>query len=149
MSALLVNWLAIEPLLVARVKAQAPKLRAVYTAAELAALEVPSDPRASAMPAAHILWAGDQLVQTDPNGDIEVLDQIWCVAIVAKNDRGADALRAEVGPLLSQVMAGVSGWDCDLPGIRPFRPARISNMPRFNANQKAIFPLFFAARAFV
>lgn len=149
MTALAENWLAIEPLLVDRVKSQATGLRAVYTAAELDALEGPNDPRAAAMPAAHVLYAGDQLMQTSNNGEIEVIDQIWCVAIVANNNRGAAALRAEVGPLVSQVIAALKGWDCDLVGVRPFRRARISNMPRFNPNQKAIYPLFFAARAFV
>lgn len=148
MTALTDNWLAAEPLLVSRIKQQATGLRAVYTAADLAALEAPADPRASALPAAHILYAGDQLVEVADNGEAEVVDQIWCVAIVARNDRGADALRAEVGPLVSQVLQAMAGWNAGISGLRNFRRARLSNMPRFNPNKKAIYPLFFAARAY-
>lgn len=148
MTTLAENWLAAEPLLVARVKAQATGLRAVYTASELVALEGPSDPRAAALPAAHVLYGGDQIVETTANGEASVIDQIWCVALVARNDRDAAALRAEVGPLVSQVFQAVAGWDCGIAGMRPFRRARITNMPRFNASKKAIYPLFFAARTF-
>lgn len=152
MTALAENWLGAEPLLIERLQslkgAGAGMLRAIYTASELEALEAPSDPRASALPALHVLYAGDQLVDTTDNGEASVIDQIWCLAIVASNSRGAEALRADVGPLVPKVVDRVAGWDCGLLGLRPFRRARISSMPRFNSNKKAIYPLFFAARAF-
>lgn len=152
MTALADNWLAAEPLLVQRLaslKGTGPgTLRAIYTAAELEALDAPSDPRASALPAAHVLYAGDQVLPGPDNGESGVCDQIWCVAIVAKNNRDAAALRADVGPLVSKVIQLIAGWDCDVVGLRSFRRARISNTPKFNPNKKAIYPLFFAARAF-
>lgn len=132
----------------AHIKAMVPSLRAVYAAADLEALEGQSDPRAGALPAAHVLYAGDQIVETTANGEATVIDQIWCIAIVAKNERGADELRAQVGPIVAQTIKAMSGWDSGVIGLRQFRRARISNMPRFNPSKKAIYPLFFAARAF-
>lgn len=148
MTAIAEEWLAAEPLLIDRVKAQVAGLRAVYSASEITTLTAQQDPRAAATPAAHVMYGGDQVVDVTDNGELQTVDQLWCVAIVARNDRGPSALRAEVSPLLIQTIQAISGWECGIAGMRAFRRARLAWPPRFTTSGSAIYPLLFAARVF-
>lgn len=145
------NWLAAEPLLVERLRTQVPDLRAVYQAEDLAALDAQKDVRAAATPAAHVFYLGDQVLVGDDSsrnqGAAQVVDQIYGVALVVRNATGAGGLRADAGRLLPQLIRAIAGWDCGVAGLRPFRRAAVRTPPRYYAD-KAIFPLFFAARAF-
>lgn len=152
MNAVAENWLALEPLLVARLKAEVPELRAVYLAADIAALDVQQDPRDAATPAAHVMYLGDQVgagsAASAGSGEVQMVDQVWCVALVVRNARGAEAVRADMGPLLSRVIKSLAGWAPDLPGMRPLKRSSARTAPRFDGKGKAIFPLFFSARVF-
>ena len=151
MTALTDNWLAAEPLLVERLKAEVTALRGVYRAADLDALSQQSEGAGSATPSAHVFYLGDTFVadQDGSNaGEMEVLDQVWGIALVASNARGSAAVRTALGPLISATQRAIAGWDAGVIGLNPFRRASIRSTPQYNTGGKVIHPLFFYARAF-
>ncbi|WP_297830914.1 hypothetical protein, partial [Thermomonas sp.] len=73
MTAIAQEWLAAEPLLIDRVKAQVTGLRAVYSASEITTLTAQQDPRAAATPAAHVMYGGDQVVDVTDTGELQTV----------------------------------------------------------------------------
>lgn len=146
MSLITDDWLAPEPLIVDRIRQQVTDLRAVYTAADLEALDVPTDTKTVATPAAHVFYVGDRLVEVSNDGQCNTVDQVWGVALVIRNSGGAAKTRAEAGRLIPKVVSAFAGWDCGITGCRPFRRAAVNTAARFYPSGKAIFPLFFSTR---
>lgn len=140
------NYLALEPLLIDRLKAEVPDFRAVLGMADLAAIMESSQPT----PAAHVVYRGDSPVpgnNSAGHGAVQLVAQNWWVVVAARNVRdtlgGADA-RADAGVLITKTLRALCGWQPSAdfrPLIRRFN----TTAPGFNAGF-AYFPLAFEAR---
>ncbi len=138
------NHLAMEALLIERLKTEVPDFLAVLGMADLASMQEAGQPA----PAAHVIYQGDSIPGGDSragNGAAQVVAQTWLVVVAVRNVRdtkGGAAAREDAGPLISKTLAALSGWAA--PG---FRPLRRVNAPRpgFNAGY-GYFPLAFEAK---
>ena len=134
----MVNHLALEPLLIARIKAAVPGFRAVLGMADLASMQEAGQ----TTPAAHVIYQGDAY-PPGAGSSTRLVEQTWLVVVAVRNVRdtvGGSAAREEAGVLISQVLTALSGWRC-APEEKPLTlvtPPR----PGFNAGY-AYFPLAF------
>lgn len=113
MVASVTDYLFMEPLLVERVKISVPALRGVFTAPDLAALAE----KMQHTPAAHVIYVGDETSagagDQGTMGRTQIVTQLWAVVIAVYY---ADALdtgfgaRRLAGPLIAELMRGLSGW---------------------------------------
>lgn len=144
------DWLIAEPQLVARLKAEVPELLGVYSAEDLEDLEAQTEKSGAAVPSAHVFYLGDSFVQDQDGseaGEIETIDQLWGVALVARNARGGASTRTSLGPLIAKVKRAIAGWDPGVIGLGHFRRAPVRATPRYKTGGKVIYPLFFYTRA--
>lgn len=106
------NWLALEPLLVARIRESMDGLvpaRHVQTASELAGVTE----RAQVSPAVHVLYRGSTIVQETGNGLIAEILQSWITVVAVRNVAGildGEAARADAGALLTVLFEALAGW---------------------------------------
>lgn len=142
------NWLGAEPLIIAQLKAEVAGLQDVYNVADWPNLDKSAEPTAPRTPAAHVIYLGDQVLPAPVNGEAQVVDQLWGVALVVRNARGAAEVRAQAGVLIPKIVAALAGWKCGLDGMREFRRAAVRATPDVRPNGNAVFPLIFAARTF-
>lgn len=139
------NHLALEPLLIARLKSAVPGFRAVMGIADLESIPGASQ----TVPAAHVIYNGDTLPGGEGRagqGSAQVVVQSWLVVILVRNLRdalGGSAARSDAGLLLTDTIQALSGWQA----APEFRPLVRVNAPRpaFNAGF-GYFPLAFEAR---
>ncbi|MCK9988677.1 MAG: hypothetical protein AzoDbin1_05149 [Azoarcus sp.] len=116
-----VDFLALEPLLVARLRAALPPEVSVLTATDLATVAEGTQP----VPAVHVLYRG--YVPARPGeaaATWESLDQYWLTVVAvsnASNVIAGDAARAAAGPLMGAVIAALGGYVPDLPGFKSLR----------------------------
>lgn len=102
------GFLAVEPLIVARLAARVPVpgLK-ILAAPDLAGLQARSQP----VPAVHVVFGGFGQLES-AHGVLEVAET-WYTVVVVRNVRaahqGADT-RADAGPILDAVFAAMSGW---------------------------------------
>lgn len=134
------NHLALEPLLIARLKEQVTGFRDVLGMADLAAMQEASQ----ITPAAHVIYQGDTFPAKDGGGKHSTLvEQTWLVVVAVRNVRdtiGGAAARVEAGELITQTLKALSNWRPE-PELRPLvlvNPPK----PGFNAGF-AYFPLAF------
>lgn len=140
------DYLAAEPLLIARLRAAVAGFRAVLGAADLDGVAE----GAQTVPAAHVIYDGDALPGGDASrggaGAAQMVAQRWLVVVAVRNVRQAatgDGARGEAGPLISQTLAALSGWQPS-PSFRPLR--RVAGpRPGYNAGF-GYFPLLFEAQ---
>lgn len=96
------NWMAAEPLIIARLRATLPPEVHVLSAADLAAVADGDQPT----PAVHVLYLGYQVADSR-TGALAAVDQQWLTVIHTRNvadiEQGFHA-RQQAGPLAAQVM---------------------------------------------
>ncbi|MDP2783300.1 MAG: hypothetical protein Q8O38_01710 [Sulfurimicrobium sp.] len=138
------NHLALEPLLIERLKSAVPEFRDVIGMADLAAMQESSQ----VTPAAHVIYQGDTLPSGNSagQGSTQMVVQTWWVVVAvrsARDTRGGSGAREEAGTLLGGVIQALSGWN---PG-NGFQPLQRVNTikPGFNAGF-GYFPLAFETR---
>ena len=109
---MLTDYLAAEPLIVARLRDQVAGVPHVLTAADLAGVEA----RAQHTPALHVIYDGDEPAgeagQSDA-GDVQITWQRWLVVLAVRSARdtlGGAGARALAGPLLVAVIQALAGW---------------------------------------
>lgn len=96
------NFLAVEPLLIARLRAVLPQEVYVLAAADLAQVAAGHQPT----PAVHVLYGGYRVADSR-TGAMAVIEQRWITVVVARNLRdieGGHDARQDAGPLAAQVM---------------------------------------------
>lgn len=111
---MLTDYLAAEPLIVARLQAQVAGVPAahVLTAADLAGVEA----RAQITPSLHVLYDGDEPAGEagqSETGDTQIVQQRWLVVVAvrsARDTRGGSGARALAGPLMVAVIQALAGW---------------------------------------
>lgn len=138
------NHLALEGLLIERLKSAVPEFRAVPGMADLAAMQESSQ----ITPAAHVIYWGDTVPSGNSagQGSAQMVAQTWMVVVAvrsARDTRGGSGAREEAGTLMSDVIQALSGW---MPGPG-YLPMRRVNAPRpgFSAGF-GYFPLAFETR---
>lgn len=111
--AVVTDYLFMEQLLIERVKVMVPGLKAVLSAPDLAAMEE----SAQITPAAHVIYLGDE-TGTGPGdqgtmGKVQAITQLWAVVLAVyyadPKDTGYGTRRL-AGPLIADLMRGLSGW---------------------------------------
>lgn len=107
------DYLFMEPLLVERVKASVAGLRGVFTAPDLAAMAE----QAQITPAAHVIYVGDETGtgagDQGTMGKVQLVTQLWAVVIAVYYADAVDTgfgARHLAGPLIADLMRGLSGW---------------------------------------
>jgi hypothetical protein len=139
------SFLAIEPELVARLKARLaaaghPKVH-VLTAAELGdVLE-----EKQLVPAVHVVFQGYGVAETNHNARAARVTQTWLAVVATRNARtlkAGDAARSQAGELAGHVAGALMGWQ---PAVAA-RPLRLVGGPGagFTAGHQYI-PLAFEA----
>lgn len=107
------DHLMAEPLLIERVKSQVNGLRAVLSAADLAGVTAAQQ----LTPAVHVLYMGDQVPTGEGDrgwtGRPQKIIQQWMAVVAVRNartQRTGAAAREDAGPLLSQLIAALAGF---------------------------------------
>lgn len=103
------NFLALEPLLIVRLRSRIPAARAVLSAADLADVRQATQ----VTPALHVLYGGYRPVEAAGRGAVVRLVQTWYVVAVVRNVAQGDAaqrVREDACALLDPVLAALIGW---------------------------------------
>lgn len=138
------NHLALEPLLIERLKSAVPEFREVIGMADMAGIHEASQNA----PLAQVLYRGDTLPSGNSagQGSTQMVVQTWWVVVVvfsARNTLSGAGVREDAGTLISSVLEALSGW----PPGQVFMPMQRVNAPspEFNAGF-GYFPLAFETR---
>lgn len=103
------NWLMVGGLIEARLRDKMPELADVRQIVSLAAIEELTP----AVPAALIMWDGDDITGTSGPGAAQVVRQRWIVVLAVRSavmSNTGGGVITEAGPLLSGMIKALSGW---------------------------------------
>ncbi len=120
-----VDFMALEQLIVARLRDALPAHVHVLAAADLADLTVGTQPT----PAVHVLYRTYRPTKDGP-AMWEEFDQYWLTVVTVRNAstlNTAEAVRADAGPLMGAVIAAMGAWVPDLPGCKSLQLAAAPN----------------------
>ncbi|MEZ7896019.1 MAG: hypothetical protein QMB75_09065 [Thauera sp.] len=112
-----IDFMALEPLLLDRLRAALPAHVHVLAARDLAGLTEGTQ----LTPAVHVLYR-DYRPGRAPASGWEELDQLWLTVIAVRNVSTLstnEAVRADAGPLMGAVIGALGGWRPDLRGYKP------------------------------
>lgn len=138
---MLSNFLAAEPLIIARLKAKT-SVRHVLSVADLAGVEEGGQ----FTPAMHVLFTGYAPTQEREDGRIQQIEQTWTVVVAVRNvrdTRTGAAARSEAGVLITETLAALAGWKPS-DEFSALKLARA--VPPAFTTGFAYFPLAFTAR---
>ncbi len=122
---MLPDYLAAGPLLIERIRAALPALRAVLPAGDLAGI----GEAAIQSPSVFVLFDGDRLGDSAGRGQAGIVHQRWMIVLAVRNARQGDggaALLADAGPLLAALLAALMGFQLSAdhrPLVRVSAPA--------------------------
>lgn len=121
------NFLALEPLLVARLTEQladmVPKVH-VMSAVDLAGVTEATQ----ITPAVHVVYQGYRVTETRPDGTVVRVVQTWLATVATRNARNlrtGDAARAEAGLIAGRVAQALMGFKPQATS----KPLRLVNGP--------------------
>lgn len=138
-----VDYLALEPLFVARVLDQVPGLKAVQGVPDLATVSE----KQQVTPAVYVIYLGDQ-PGSDDDTVSQLTTQLWAVVLAvhyADADGSGAGARRIAGPLLGQLLKrGVLRKWVPRPDVKALRRLQ-TNTPAEYADGYGYFPLVFAA----
>lgn len=107
------NYLALEPLIIDRLRDEIRCIDNIFSGADLASVKGCSQ----IVPALHVLYMGDRIPGGEGSsacdGADQVLTQLWAVVVAVNNVTGildGSEARQEAGPLISQVLETLQGW---------------------------------------
>lgn len=140
---MIADYLSAEAPIIARLRAEVSGLRTVLGAADIAELEEAAVPT----PAAFVIYDGDEIPEGEGAragaGTAQRVTQRWYVVVAVRNARdalGGSAARAEAGPLISQAIAALAGWQ-PTADHRPLR--RAGAVPPGFSKGFGYFPILF------
>lgn len=114
------NFLALEPLLVARLVEQladmVPKVH-VLTAVDLTAVTEATQ----LTPAIHVIYNGHRIAETNSQGTMARIEQTWLAVVAIRNVRklaNGEAARADAGLIASRAMRALMGFKPE-PSSKP------------------------------
>lgn len=136
------DFLALEALILERLRTLCPTARAVLPVEALADVEE----RSQVAPALHVVFGGFRVASATDNGRSAVTEQRWLVVAVSRCSAQRSAApadsRARSGVLVREALAAMMGWR-PAPGMRPLKLASPPN-PIFK-NGMSYIPLAFTA----
>ncbi len=134
------DYLALEGLIIDRLKTEMPELRQVSGWSDYTSIEEIKLPT----PCAYVIYQGDVIQGDAGQGAAQRIEQQWGVVIVVRNvaQRSGVGIREEAGPLMARVLALLMGWK-PIPTDRPLR--RMPSPPPEYSDRVGYFPLLFAA----
>ena len=115
------NYFALEPVIVDRIKSAMPEIDEVYTPFSVdEMLELTNSPIS-----AHVIYVGDRVGESVGQGKANSVYQQWLV-VLAINDPGAQqqqtkTLRATAAPLINKLLGAMQGFDPQVTRYRPFK----------------------------
>lgn len=138
------NFLALEPLLLERLRAQladvVPTVQ-LLAASDLAHVTEATQPT----PAVHLIYDGYSVTESRQDGSAVRIDQTWLTTVAVRNlkdMRSGSAARAEAGLIARRVTQALMGYRPE-PGAKPLR---LVNGPAAGfSNGFQYLPLAFAA----
>lgn len=141
----MIDWLDTGRLIAARLHEQMPELADVQEAVSVATIEELTP----AVPAALIIWDGDDVVDTAGRGLMQSVHQRWMVVLAvrsaASSNTGEGIVRA-AGPLLPKLMRALGGWEPS-PGHDPLVRITSPLKPGFLAGY-GYYPIAYKTRVF-
>lgn len=115
------DYFAIEPVLVERVKTLLPELEQVYTPFSVDDMIELSN---NAL-AAHIVYDGDRVGDAVGNGKANAVYQRWYVILAIRDDSAQSgetaSIRAIAAPLISKLLHGLQGYNPQINGYRELK----------------------------
>lgn len=114
------NFLALEPLIIARLREVLPAHVYVLSAAELANVAESTQPT----PAVHVLYTGARPTEAEQPGFL-TFEQTWLTVVAGRNvsdTTSGEAARADAGPLAMQVLGALHRHK--FPNARPMTAAK-------------------------
>lgn len=136
------NLLALEPLIVARLKERCPQAQVFSQTNLLGVVE-----NSQVAPALHVVYGGYRVAFAGGEGELARLVQTWIIVVVIRsavqNAGAATALRQGAGELMAETCAAIMGW---APQGEPFTIANPPNMPYIPG--VGYFPLAFTTTVF-
>lgn len=123
------NFLAAEPLIIARLRAALPADVHVLAAADVAAVSAEQQPT----PAVHVLYSGYEATDAS-TGAFATIEQSWLTVVVTRNVADIESgfhARQAAGPLAAQVIAALHRHRLRSAEGRPMgaRPLQIDTPP--------------------
>ena len=140
MAALDFDYLALEPLLIERIRAEVTGLKVVQGVADLASVAA----KQQVTPAVYVVYLGDLIGQAA--GNAQPVDQIWAVVptvYYADPNSTGEGARRIAGPLIGRTIAALANWKPRLD-MKPLRRLQ-SNTPAEYADNYGYFPLLFVS----
>lgn len=138
------DYLAPERAIVARLDARLPSGWRVLTAPDLTGVEERSQP----MPAAQVIYAGDQSVESLGQGGLVHINQLWLVVLCVRNVsdiRSGEGVRSDVGVVIPVVYRALAGWR---PAPHWGRMMAVTSPFRATYREgRAYFPIAFETKA--
>ncbi|MBF0214550.1 MAG: hypothetical protein HQM00_13480 [Magnetococcales bacterium] len=127
----MIDYLAIEPLIVARLEDQLADVTIKST------WGIPKIPETFDLPPAVLIFLEDDRPGPE-SGRSQKVEQVW-LCLVVVNDPGNEA-----GPLIAQVIRALSGWTPDGATFAPFKRVKSTFAPDTSPNGVYYFPLAFS-----
>lgn len=141
----MIDWLDTGRLIAARLRDQIPGLVDVQETVSVAAIEELTP----AVPAALVIWDGDDTVDTAGRGLMQSIHQRWLVVLAVRSAAGTstgEGIVREAGPLLPKIMRALGGWEPS-PDHDPLTRITSSLKPGFLAGY-GYYPIAYTARVF-
>lgn len=136
------DYLADEALIVARLKLKTTGFgNNVLNAADLAGVEQTKQ----ITPAVFVIYIGDRLGKEAGRGIGQEVFQQWAVVVAVRNARSqrtGEGARSDAGPLMTEVIAALQGWE-PATGRRPLKRIQAPWRPKYSPGGYAEFPLAF------
>jgi hypothetical protein len=145
MSSEIVDYFATEALLIAKLQADIPELKAVYTPSDMATVKESS----LNTPCAHLLYRGDRVERDQVGrGERATVFQQWVVVLAARHPASqlsdTTKVRSVVGPLVPKLLKSLQGYQ-PVDWMEPLR--RAGGNPIAGASPTfAYFPFLFEGR---
>ncbi|MBF0402094.1 MAG: hypothetical protein HQL90_15185 [Magnetococcales bacterium] len=127
------NYLAAESLITARLKARIPDITVQSTWGMSKIQELPE-----LLPAVLVVLEADLPGEINLAGRAQKVEQVWNCIVVVKD------AETEAGPLISQVIQAMSGWQPDDTGFSPFKRVKSGFAHEYSPSTAFYFPVAFA-----
>jgi hypothetical protein len=141
---MLADYLSASNLIIDRIRAAVPGVVSVLPARDLANV-VESTLQS---PSVFVVYDGDRLSDTGGRGQAQVIQQRWLVVLAVRNARQADGgagLAADAGPLITDLLQALQGWQPS-PDFRPL--IRVASPKPGYSPAFAYYPLAFECQIF-
>ena len=129
------DYLEIEPLIIARLKEKISKAQVLSSWGQPVIKENHNLP-----PSIQVFLEEDRPEETVARGKNQKIEQTWLVLVVVRDAEN------DAGPLISQVIRTLAGWQPEGVRFSAFKRVRSSFTPDYSPNGFFYFPLSFSTQ---